>query len=42
MLDLILIPRQGGPDSLRDFQESIRRLARKLAQRFEIPAGDAG
>lgn len=34
-LDLILIPRQGGPDTLAAFQESLLRLTRKLARRFE-------
>lgn len=33
-LDLILIPRQGGPDGVKQFQESLGRLSRKLARRL--------
>ncbi len=33
-LDLVLIPRQGGPASVETFRSSLVRLAGKLAQRF--------
>jgi ribonuclease P protein component len=41
-LDLILIPRQGGPDTLAAFQDSLGRLTRKLARRLEPPTGSGG
>ena len=40
-LDLILIPRLGGPARLRDYQKSLKRLAWKLARRIQRQAATA-
>jgi ribonuclease P protein component len=36
-LDLILIPRQGGPEGVEVFRDSLLRLTRKLARRLLEP-----